>query len=46
MHDELPIAPLYFYVGLNYYNPEKIKGIHSNIIDVHAYNTIYRVAQR
>jgi len=47
VHDQLPIIPIYFYVGLNYYNPAKITGIHSNIIDVHPYNTICRVvAQR
>src|ERR1700744_2048911 len=42
VRDQVPIIPLYFYVGLNYYAPAKIKGIHSNIIDVHPYNTIYR----
>jgi oligopeptide transport system substrate-binding protein len=45
-HDELPIIPIYFYVGLNYYNPTNIAGIHSNMLDVHAYNAIYRLAQR
>lgn len=44
VRDELPIIPIYFYVGLNYYNPARIKGIYSNMIDSHPYNDIYKVA--
>src|ERR1700744_3721632 len=32
VRDELPIIPIYFFVGLNYYNPDKIKGVHSNMV--------------
>jgi oligopeptide transport system substrate-binding protein len=43
--DEMPIIPLYFYVGLNYYNPQRIQGIYPNLIDQHPINAI-RVAAR
>ncbi|HWD19547.1 MAG TPA: peptide ABC transporter substrate-binding protein [Verrucomicrobiae bacterium] len=45
VHDELPIIPIYFYVGLNYFNPDKVKGIYPNILDQHPFNVIYRVAR-
>jgi oligopeptide transport system substrate-binding protein len=37
---ELPIIPLYFYVGLNYYDSRRITGIHPNLIDQHPMNAI------
>jgi oligopeptide transport system substrate-binding protein len=43
VHDELPIIPLYFYVGLSYYDGSKIKGIYTNIIDTHPLNDIWKV---
>jgi len=46
VRDQLPIIPIYFFVGLNYYNPAHIQGIHSNIVDTHPYNDIYRIASR
>jgi oligopeptide transport system substrate-binding protein len=42
VRDELPIIPIYFYVGLTYYNPAKIKGIYPNILDVHPLNDIWK----
>ncbi len=44
VHDEAPIVPIYFYVGFNYYNPARIKGVYPNILDVHPLNAIYKVA--
>ena len=41
--DELPIIPLYFYVGLTYYDGNKIKGIHPNLLDIHPLNAIWKV---
>jgi len=32
---ELPMVPLYFYVGVNYYDTNKVSGIFNNLIDVH-----------
>jgi oligopeptide transport system substrate-binding protein len=37
---EGPVIPLYFYVGFNYYDPKKIKGIYENILDNHPLNSI------
>ncbi|HEY3860719.1 MAG TPA: peptide ABC transporter substrate-binding protein [Verrucomicrobiae bacterium] len=42
VHDEAPIIPIYFYVGFNYYNPARIKGIYPNMVDIHALNAIWK----
>ena len=39
--DQLPIFPLFFYVGINIYHPERIGGIHPNILDIHPISAIY-----
>ena len=39
--DELPICPLFFYVGINIYHPSRIGGIHPNILDIHPISAIY-----
>ena len=39
--DELPIFPLYFYVGINIYHPDRVGGIHPNILDIHPISAIY-----
>jgi len=36
----VPIAPLYFYSGFNYYNGDRIYGIYGNILDIHPLNAI------
>jgi len=41
--DELPIAPLFFYVGINIYDPDRIGGIHPNILDIHPVNAIHTI---
>ena len=41
INDELPIFPLFFYVGINIYHPHRIGGIHPNILDIHPINAIY-----
>jgi oligopeptide transport system substrate-binding protein len=46
VRDELPIIPLFFYVGLNYYDPGKIKGIYPNILDDHPLNDIWKVKEK
>ena len=40
VRDEVPIIPLFFYIGFNYYNPARISGIYPNIIDLHPINAI------
>jgi oligopeptide transport system substrate-binding protein len=44
VRDQLPIIPIFFYVGFNYYNPARIKGIHSNMLDDHPLNDIWKTA--
>ncbi len=41
---ELPIVPLYFYVGFNYYDPAKVAGIYPNILDQHPLQDIHRIS--
>jgi oligopeptide transport system substrate-binding protein len=40
IRDELPIVPLFFYVGLEYYDKTKVSGIFSNIRAEHPVRTI------
>ena len=42
IRDELPIVPLWFYAGVNFYDPTKITGIHANLLDEHPIHTIRR----
>jgi oligopeptide transport system substrate-binding protein len=44
VRDEAPIIPIFFYVGFNYYNPARIKGIYPNMLDEHPLNAIWRTA--
>jgi oligopeptide transport system substrate-binding protein len=41
--DEAPIIPLFFYVGINYFDTNKIQGIYENILDVHPLQAIRKV---
>ena len=43
VRDELPIIPLYFYVGINYYDTNKIQGIYPNILDNHPLQSIRKI---
>jgi oligopeptide transport system substrate-binding protein len=40
--DEVPIVPLYFYAGFNYFDPAKIGGIWQNLLDEHPMQYIYK----
>jgi oligopeptide transport system substrate-binding protein len=42
----VPIIPLYFYVGINYYDTNKIQGIYPNILDNHPLQAIRRVKSK
>jgi oligopeptide transport system substrate-binding protein len=44
VRDEAPIIPIYFYIGFNYFDPAKIKGIYPNILDEHPLNAVWKVA--
>jgi len=39
--EEFPIFSLYFFEGINIYDPKRIGGIHPNILDIHPINTIH-----
>jgi oligopeptide transport system substrate-binding protein len=42
IREALPLVPLYVYVGMEYYDPDVIKGIHDNIRAEHPLWSIYR----
>jgi len=35
IREDLPIAPLFFYVGVNIFDPAKVEGVHQNLLDEH-----------
>lgn len=39
---DLPLCPLYFYVGIQLYDAKKIGGIEPNVLDEHPLKAIYR----
>ena len=43
VREAAPIVPLYHYAGLDYYDPNKIKGIFPNILAQNPIRSIYRV---
>lgn len=45
IRDEVPIIPLYFYVGFSYFDTNSIKGIYPNILDVHPLNAVSKVSR-
>ncbi len=38
----VPICPIYYYVGIQLYDPSKLGGIHANVLDEHPLRRIYR----
>ena len=42
----VPIVPLYFYVGINYFDTNKIQGIYENILDEHPLQYLRKVKSR
>ena len=45
IHDELPVLPLYIYVGINYFDTNKISGIWQNVLDEHPLASIRKVGR-
>jgi len=43
VRDDLPIAPLYYYVGMEYHDPAKIAGVYPNIRAEHPFRVIERL---
>jgi oligopeptide transport system substrate-binding protein len=46
VRDEAVIIPIYFFAGFNYYDPAKVKGIFSNMLDEHPMNDIWKAAAK
>jgi len=42
VHDEAPVCPLYYYVGIQLYDSGRIGGIQANLLDEHPIKTMYR----
>ena len=45
VRDEMPIIPIYYYVGLNYFDTNKIQGFYQNILDDHPLQTLHKVGR-
>jgi oligopeptide transport system substrate-binding protein len=43
VREAVPIIPLFFYRGINYYDPQKIQGIYNNVVDQHPINAIRKL---
>jgi oligopeptide transport system substrate-binding protein len=43
VRDEVPIIPLYFYMGVNYFDTNKIQGVYENLLDDHPLQYIRKV---
>ena len=42
IREQAPVCPIFYYVGVQLYDPEKLGGIESNILDEHPVKAIYR----
>jgi oligopeptide transport system substrate-binding protein len=40
--EQMPVCPLYFYVGIQLYDAEKLGGIAGNILDEHPLKAMFR----
>ncbi len=40
VRDELPIVPIYFYAGINFFDASKVEGVTFNLLDEHPLQTI------
>ncbi len=45
IHDELPIVPLYIYVGFNFWDTNRIAGVFNNSRDEHPVRTIKKLSE-
>ena len=39
---QAPVCPIFYYVGIQLYDPNKLGGIESNVLDEHPLKAIYR----
>jgi len=38
---EMPICPLYYYVGIQFYDPDRLGGVDPNLLDEHPLKAVY-----
>jgi hypothetical protein len=38
----VPVCPIYYYVGIQLYDPERLGGIRANVLDEHPLRRIFR----
>ena len=43
VRDEAPIVPLFFYVGINYFDTNRIQGVYPNLLDSHPLQSIRKI---
>jgi oligopeptide transport system substrate-binding protein len=41
VHDSVPIAPLYHFVGIQFYDRERLGGLEANVLDEHPFRRMY-----
>jgi oligopeptide transport system substrate-binding protein len=46
VRDQVPIIPLFFYVGINYFDTNKIQGVYENILDDHPLQDIRKITPK
>jgi len=42
VQQELPVCPIYYYVGIQLYDPSKLGGLRANVLDEHPLRRIFR----
>ncbi len=43
VREQVPVVPLYFYAGFNYYDDKKISGLCQNVLDEHPLQDLWKV---
>jgi ABC-type oligopeptide transport system substrate-binding subunit len=43
IHDELPVIPLYIYVGINFFDTNQVSGVWQNVLDEHPLRCIKKI---
>jgi len=43
VHDDVPVIPLYVYLGINYFDTNKVTGIWPNLLDNHPLQSVHKI---
>ena len=46
VREQMPVCPIFFYVGIQIYDGDRLGGIEGNVLDEHPLKAIYRKAER